>query len=127
MDTPDEPLHPENALSRIDQAQRRVREGRRWQSGTLVGAGAFTLLYFALLGWSAPSTADGPVEVVLTQDPDVVHRIARHLMRRLPPPGADNEALPPPTPGDRDDPGESADASGDGARSGWRGRLGRRP
>ena len=82
---------------------------------------------FALLGWSAPSTADGPVEVVLTQDPDVVHRIARHLMRRLPPPGADNEALPPPTPGDRDDPGESADASGDGARSGWRGRLGRRP
>jgi hypothetical protein len=52
MDTPDEPLPPESALSRIDQAQNRVREGRRWQAGTLAGAGAFTLGYFALLGWS---------------------------------------------------------------------------
>ncbi|MHB1489401.1 MAG: sensor domain-containing phosphodiesterase [Cellulomonas sp.] len=78
---------------------------------------------FALLGWSDPSTAGGQVEVVLTQDPDVVHRIARHLIRRLPPPGADNEALPPATPAD---PVEGTDARGTRARSGWRDRLGRR-
>jgi hypothetical protein len=52
MDLPDEPLPPESALSRIDEVQRRVREGRRRQSATLAGAGAFTLVYFALLGWS---------------------------------------------------------------------------
>lgn len=67
MDTPDEPLHPQSALTRIDQAQRRVHEGRRWQSGTLLGAGAFTLLYFALLGWS--DDPSGLLSMALTMLP----------------------------------------------------------
>ncbi|HUX70678.1 MAG TPA: hypothetical protein VMV41_09230, partial [Cellulomonadaceae bacterium] len=64
----------------------------------------------------------GSIEVVLTQDPDVVHRVARHLIRRIPAPGADNEALLPSTSG----PIGGAHPSAAPARSAWRDRLGRR-
>lgn len=77
---------------------------------------------FAVLGWSDPSVLGGPIEVVVTQNPDLVHRIARHLIRRIPPPGADNEALLPWTPGVT----ASSDPAGGSARSGWRDRIGRR-
>lgn len=66
METPDKPLAPESALSRIDQAQGRVRQGRRWQSGTLAAVGAVTLVYFAVLGWSdSPSGLVGMALTVL--------------------------------------------------------------
>ncbi len=41
--------------------------------------------------------AGGPdaVDVLLTQEPEVVHAVARHLIRRIPPPGGDGVALPP--------------------------------
>ena len=64
MDTPDKPLGPESALSRIEQAEGRVRRGRRWQAGTLAAVGAATLAYFALLGWS--DNRSGLVGMVLT-------------------------------------------------------------
>lgn len=69
MDMPDKPLRPESALSRIDQAQSRVRRGRRWQSGTLAGVGGVTIAYFALLGWSG--SPSGLVDVVLTMLPAI--------------------------------------------------------
>ncbi len=63
------------------------------------------------------------MEVVLTQNPDLVHRIARHLIRRLPPPGADNEALPPAATAAT---AETAEVPGTRRPSGWLDRLGRR-
>lgn len=49
----------------------------------------------ALLGRTLP---DGTLEVVHTQDREVAHGVARHLVRRIPPPGSDGLALPPPLP-----------------------------
>ena len=79
----------------------------------------------ALIGRATP---DGALEIVHTQDREVVHGIARHLIRRVPPPGGDGVALPPPLPADVDDlsaeeVGDDDGAGHEGAR-GW--RFGRR-
>lgn len=47
---------------------------------------------FAVLAHLAGPDA---VDVLLTQEPEVVHAVARHLIRRIPPPGGDGVALPP--------------------------------
>ena len=48
----------------------------------------------ALVAILARPTTDGPYDVVVTQDPVLVIDIVRHLLRRIPPRGADNLALP---------------------------------
>ena len=45
----------------------------------------------ALLGRALPG---GDLEVVLTQDRELTHAIARNLVRRVPPTGGDGRALP---------------------------------
>jgi EAL domain-containing protein (putative c-di-GMP-specific phosphodiesterase class I) len=62
---------------------------------------------------------DGVVEVQLSQDPAVVHGIARHLIRRLPAPDGDGYALPPP--GDPE-PEVLAEVDGTGRSGRWLGR-----
>jgi len=42
----------------------------------------------------ARTSPDGLYDVAVTQDPELVHDIARHLIRRVPGPGHDNTALP---------------------------------
>ena len=64
----------------------------------------------ALLARALP---DGDLELVLTQDRERVHGIARHLVRRVPPPTGDGRALPPPV-GDVDE--AVIDDAPDGAR-----------
>lgn len=79
----------------------------------------------ALIGRSTP---DGGLEIVHTQDREVAHAVARHLIRRVPPPGGDGVALPPPV-GDllraagQDEPDEAPDAVGSAGRA-W--HFGRR-
>lgn len=81
----------------------------------------------ALIGRSLP---DGDLEIVLTQDREVAHGIARHLARRVPPSAADGRALPPPV-ADVDDEdesevgthgGEPSDGAAEPARRGVFGR-----
>lgn len=73
----------------------------------------------ALAAW--PSAEIGRVDVALSQDPAVVHEIARHLIARIPSAAGRGPGLAPgaggPTPRD-----EGADV-GEAGRPGWRHRL----
>jgi hypothetical protein len=79
--------------------------------------------FFVILSDQAPvamftrRTGDDVYDVTITQDPALVHRIAHHLIRRVPRPGRDNTALAPPRPA----PDATPDgASGQTSRRGWR-------
>lgn len=84
---------------------------------------------FAVLARSDRMRGEQDVEVVVTQDPDLVHAMARHLIRRIPPAGRSHEALPLAR-GARPaaEPVVDEETSGPEvaqARGGWRARLGR--
>ena len=51
---------------------------------------------FAVLARSDRADPGREVEIVLTQDPDLVHSMARQLIRRIPSSGGPNDALPGP-------------------------------
>lgn len=71
----------------------------------------------ALLARCAP---DGMFDVVVTQDQELVHTVAHHLIRRVPGPGASNLALPaptrPPRGGEHSEPGRPASPKRRGRR-----------
>lgn len=70
----------------------------------------------------ARSSADGLLDVVVTQDHDLVIQVAHYLIRRVPGPGHDNVALA--APGSATEPGREAPADEPAApRRDWRGRL----
>lgn len=73
----------------------------------------------------ARTTSDGLFDVAITQDPELVHRIAHHLIRRVPPPGCDNTALVSPLPLREPDGNGQATALGS-PKHGWRQQLGLR-
>lgn len=80
---------------------------------------------FAVLARSDRAHPDRPVEAVVTQDPELVHALARRLIRRVPPTGGSNDALPAPRP--RPAPVAVTDAATpEPERAGWRARLGMR-
>jgi EAL domain-containing protein (putative c-di-GMP-specific phosphodiesterase class I) len=76
---------------------------------------------FAVVAWSDPNDPDAFLDVVLTQEPDRVHRMARQLIRRIPALGTSNAALPGPQPLI----GSELRPSGS-AKTAWRDRLARR-
>ncbi len=78
----------------------------------------------ALIGETLP---DGALERYLTQDVEVVHAIVRHIVRRVPPSGGDNLALPLPVFDPVEDDELTQDAGEDvSADAGRRGIFGRR-
>ncbi|RYV51288.1 EAL domain-containing protein [Pengzhenrongella frigida] len=80
--------------------------------------------FFIVLSDQAPTAVfarlcpDGLYDVVVTQDRDLVHAVAYHLIRRMPRPGGPNFALPV----HRREP-TADDADSTVAKRGWRGRL----
>jgi EAL domain-containing protein (putative c-di-GMP-specific phosphodiesterase class I) len=77
----------------------------------------------------ARSASDGLLDVVLTQDPELVHAVAHHLIRRVPGPGQGDTALPVPARDLEPDHAEGDQASiapGDTSKRGWRQRRGPR-
>ena len=68
----------------------------------------------------------GDYDLVVTQEPELVHDVARHLIRRVPRPGRNNTVLPVPARQEAVDARVEADAAlpVDPTRWGWRGRLG---
>ncbi|NUU15803.1 EAL domain-containing protein [Cellulomonas humilata] len=85
---------------------------------------------FAVLARSDRADPGREVEIVLTQDPDLVHSMARQLIRRIPSSGGSNDALPgPETPASGPEvtvDGHAPDGDAAPGRGGWRSRLGRR-
>jgi EAL domain-containing protein (putative c-di-GMP-specific phosphodiesterase class I) len=73
----------------------------------------------------ARSTSEGLFDVAITQDPELVHRIAHHLIRRVPRPGRDNTALVTPQHVSEPD-GVPHVSLVEPAKHGWRPHLGRR-
>jgi EAL domain-containing protein (putative c-di-GMP-specific phosphodiesterase class I) len=69
----------------------------------------------------ARTLADGRFDVVVTQDPDLVHRVVHHLVRRVPAPGRNNTALAAPGPAPIT---EHDDAPDSPPKRGWRQQLG---
>lgn len=78
----------------------------------------------AVLSWCDPQDPAGPLEVVITQAPHLVYRMARQLIRRMPLQGASNDALPLSPPVIESD--SEPIASSGPMKTGWRDRLGRR-
>ncbi|MBF0688632.1 MAG: EAL domain-containing protein [Cellulomonas sp.] len=85
---------------------------------------------FAVLARSDRAHPGRQVETVVTQDPELVHAMARRLIRRIPPAGGSNEALPGPgalgAPAAvvADDHPSDTDTAPE--RTGWRAKLGLR-
>jgi hypothetical protein len=50
MSVPEESFDPKAAMVRIEQAERRVRSGRRWRAGSFAVVGLLTIGYCAALG-----------------------------------------------------------------------------
>lgn len=50
MSMPDESFDPEEAMVRIEQAERRVRFGLRWRAASFAALGVVTIAYCAALG-----------------------------------------------------------------------------
>jgi EAL domain-containing protein (putative c-di-GMP-specific phosphodiesterase class I) len=69
----------------------------------------------------ARTAADGRFDVVVTQDPELVHRVVHHLIRRVPAPGRNNTALAPPE-SPRSRPHDSGPVPA--PKRGWRHQLG---
>jgi EAL domain-containing protein (putative c-di-GMP-specific phosphodiesterase class I) len=68
----------------------------------------------------ARTALDGRYDVVVTQDPELVHRVVHHLIRRVPAPGRNNTALAAPAPA----PSRMADgARATPPKAVWRNRL----
>ena len=70
----------------------------------------------------ARGSADGDYDVAVTQDPDLVHVIAHHLIRRVPGPGQGDTALPVPTRERERFDQESLSAPAAPTKRGWRRR-----
>lgn len=84
----------------------------------------------AVLARSDRAHPRSEVETVLTQDPELVHALARQLIRRIPGAGGSHDALPgPAAPAGGHDTVDAVTAPADDAepdRVGWRARLHRR-
>jgi len=78
----------------------------------------------------ARASPDGLFDVSITQDADLVHAIAHHLIRRIPGPGQGDRAVPSrqtEEEGYDEGPVEVPVAAADSQKQGgWRGRLGKR-
>jgi EAL domain-containing protein (putative c-di-GMP-specific phosphodiesterase class I) len=70
----------------------------------------------------ARSSTDGLFDVAVTQDPELVHVIAHHLIRRVPGPGQGDTALPVPTRERERFDQESPPATPTPSKRGWRRR-----
>ena len=68
----------------------------------------------------ARASSNGLYDVVVTQDFELVHEIARHLMRRVPAPGPNNYALGGPEP-ENESPDEEEVSVESTPKRGWRG------
>jgi EAL domain-containing protein (putative c-di-GMP-specific phosphodiesterase class I) len=77
----------------------------------------------ALLARSSLDAPDVMFDAILTQDPNLVHDVVRHLIRHVPPSGVSNDALRVASPRSvRSDEGEPP-TTGATSKAGWRGLL----
>lgn len=102
--------------------------GVRLRAGDVLADEKFLIILtengpLALLARSSPEAPGVMFDAILTQDPNLVHDVVRHLIRRVPPSGASNGALraasPRSRPPDEDEPPSPEVTS----KAGWRGLL----